>query len=216
MNKYDAYLFDWDGTLASTLEIWLDIIREQLGQHAVGVSDHEIVLKCLGRLQPGAQELGMPQTGLIAFKDRVGKIAGSRVPTAPLYPQAKEALETLRRQGKKLALISSSYRDILHAVVAQHGLTGLFDVIVSGDDVTHLKPHPESLHLAMRQLKAGAARTLMLGDSDKDLGAAQSAGTDSVLFYPKSHEAFYPLSELKAFQPTYTIHSWQELLDALQ
>lgn len=43
----------------------------------------------------------------------------------------------------------------------------------------------------------------MIGDSDKDLGAARNFGIDSVLFYPAEHKKFYDLEKLKELEPTY-------------
>ena len=84
-------------------------------------------------------------------------------------------------------------------------------VITDSGDIKH-KPHPDSLERARQKLGVPKTRTLMLGDSDKDLGAAQNDGLHSLLFYPPANEQFYDLATLQAFQPTYVIRSWQELI----
>jgi phosphoglycolate phosphatase-like HAD superfamily hydrolase len=56
----------------------------------------------------------------------------------------------------------------------------------------------------------------MLGDSDKDLQAAQNAKTDSLLFFPKEHHLFHDRGQLEGLQPTHVVTSWRELIDQLQ
>ena len=53
----------------------------------------------------------------------------------------------------------------------------------------------------------------MVGDTDKDLGAAANFGIDSMLFYPPEHEKFYPLEKLKGYNPTYVFDDFKKLLE---
>jgi phosphoglycolate phosphatase/pyrophosphatase PpaX len=55
-------------------------------------------------------------------------------------------------------------------------LSSYFDVVITGDDVTHPKPHPEGILLAMEQLRAKASDTIYVGDSDADILAGRAAG----------------------------------------
>ena len=53
----------------------------------------------------------------------------------------------------------------------------------------------------------------MIGDSDKDLGAARNFGIDSILFYPDEHRKFYNLEKLKELEPTFIIEDFKTILD---
>ena len=52
----------------------------------------------------------------------------------------------------------------------------------------------------------------MVGDSDKDLGAALNFGIDSILFYPESHSKFLQFRQIKKLKPTYIIDDFAEIL----
>ncbi|HMN20594.1 MAG TPA: HAD-IA family hydrolase [Ottowia sp.] len=59
----------------------------------------------------------------------------------------------------------------------------LFDsaaVIVSGDTTPHMKPHPASLHEAMRRAGVAAAHCIYVGDDERDMQAGRAAGVRTV------------------------------------
>jgi HAD superfamily hydrolase (TIGR01509 family) len=216
MKEYDAYLFDWDGTLGQTLALWLQIVRRTLDKYGIEATDKQIVRQVFGNARAGITGLGVPEKDLEhVFKEWDGTAQDAML-TVELYPQAKAVLEQLHARGKKLALITATIRPTVEKALAAHGMKGLFDVTVTGDEVTAHKPDPESLLTALGRLQVPKGRAVMLGDSEKDVRAAHNAGIDSVLFFPPQHKLFHTLEELQADKPTYMIRSWQEFLDQLQ
>jgi HAD superfamily hydrolase (TIGR01662 family) len=216
MKDYDAYLFDWDGTLAQTLEIWLKLMQSQLDKYGVQAADKEIVLKAFGRVENGVVELGLPQGKLESFIAELKVLAPQKIAEAALYPDVPEMLAVLKKQHKKLALITASFREVVDIVMTRHDLLETFDIVIAGEDAKVLKPDPEGLLLAAKHLGVDPRRSLMLGDSDKDLQAANNAGMDSLLFFPKQHELFHTKEELRKYDPRFVIGAWRELLDELQ
>lgn len=77
----------------------------------------------------------------------------------------------------------------------------------------HHKPHPEPLEKALRLLGGTKTGAVMIGDSDKDLGAANNTGVDSILFYPSEHKKFYNLARLKQLNPTYVVDDFRQVLE---
>lgn len=215
MEDYDVYLFDWDGTVSQTLDTWLAIFRAAYEPYNVQATDKEIVRQCFGRVRQGSLDLGIPEDKMDDVLAALRESGNKRIPAAPLYPDVAEVLRTLKKQGKQLALITATMREIITQTLAHHNLEDVFDVIVTGSEVSQHKPHPEGLLHAMKALSATKKRTVMLGDSDKDMGAANNAGVDSILFYPPQHRPFHTLRELRRDNPTHTIRSWQEMLQYL-
>jgi phosphoglycolate phosphatase len=56
------------------------------------------------------------------------------------------------------------------------GLSDLIQVVISRDDVSRIKPHPEGLLTAAKALDVAPGEALFIGDSRNDVGAARSAG----------------------------------------
>ena len=90
-----------------------------------------------------------------------------------------------------------------------------FTAIVAADDVTNHKPHPEPLEKALAALRGTKVKAVIIGDSDKDLGAANAFGIDSILFYPDEHKKFYNLAILEALNPTYIVSDFTEIIKTL-
>ena len=61
------------------------------------------------------------------------------------------------------------------------GLLDLFDTIVTRDDVTHPKPHPEPYLLAAHRLAVAPARCIALEDSHSGVRAAHAAGMQTIM-----------------------------------
>lgn len=91
-----------------------------------------------------------------------------------------ELLAELKGRGQRMAVVTSKRRLPLLRQMAQWDWKPLFDPIITPDEVTHGKPHPESLE----QLQALTGLTpkdiLMVGDTPFDLDMAKAAGVPSL------------------------------------
>lgn len=214
MKDYDAYLFDWDGTLSCTVEIWLEEIERQFAAYGLSITREENA-RHFGNLNSPLL-FGLPEDQLSEFQSGIDKAAQARLYACPLYDDATTVLNSLKSEGKKLALVTTAQPRTLEVTLKPHGLESLFDIIINAADVAVLKPDPEGINKALKHLGVGKDRALMLGDTDKDLLAAKNAGIDSLLFYPDSHKLLHSLEDLSAHNPRFTIGRWQELIDQLQ
>jgi len=93
-----------------------------------------------------------------------------------LYPDTLEMLGKLRNQGFKMALVSNVGKTSLQAAMENLGLSDLIQVVISRDDVSRIKPHPEGLLAAAKSLGVVPGEALFIGDSRNDVGAARRAG----------------------------------------
>lgn len=216
LKDYEVYLFDWDGTLVSSHDMWLEIIRSQLGPRDIYLSDEEIVRQLFGRYDTGMRELGFSDVEIDRLGTELETAAKQKYLLVELFPKAREVLETLKRQGKKQGLVTATFREVVDVAIGNHDLLDLFDVTVSGDEAVAQKPHPSGILIALKKLGIAPDRAIMCGDSPKDLLAGSNAGTDTLLFYPPEHETQHSLKELQVCNPTYTFRNWQEVLDRLQ
>ena len=73
-------------------------------------------------------------------------------------------------------LVTTASEANVRLVLDRYNLAGLFDVIVTGDDVIHHKPDPEAYQLALARLNTNAAECLAFEDSDVGRLSAQAAG----------------------------------------
>lgn len=210
MKQYQAYLFDWDGTLAQTLEVWLSIERDLYRKYGLSLTDSEIA-RSFGDWS-AAEKFGLKGESLMAFNRELPKIAHEAISKTPLYPHVSKVLNGIKDRGAKLALITSSVRETIDVVLAHNELVELFDLVVTADEVSEHKPHPEGILYVLESLGMAKDKAVMIGDSDKDLGAAQNAGVDSILFFPDSHRTFHDEKHLRKHNPTFVIDDLQKIL----
>ncbi|MBI5159729.1 HAD family hydrolase [Candidatus Micrarchaeota archaeon] len=91
-------------------------------------------------------------------------------------------LELLKqlKQSHCLALVTNR-RDSTHEAIKLFGFQGVFDVVITADDVANPKPSPEPILLALEKLATPASSALFFGDMDVDLEAGASAGVKTIL-----------------------------------
>ena len=145
--------------------------------------------------------------------EEADEIAKRELPNVELYPDALEVLEGLHNTGKKLCLITTSPHENIQHLLEKYNLHRLFHGVVAYEDTVKHKPHAEPIEKALELLEGTKEKAVMIGDSDKDLGAAQNAGIDSILFYPDEHKKFYSLETLKMHQPTHIVEDFRKVLD---
>ena len=91
-------------------------------------------------------------------------------------PHSIAVLDEVRQDGFRVALATMSYRDQTRAVLDVLGLTGVFEVIVTEDDVQHGKPDPEIYRLVAHLLGVPAAQCLVIEDTLAGVQSALAAG----------------------------------------
>ena len=108
-----------------------------------------------------------------------------------------ELLEELRARGQRMGVATSKRTVPLMRQMARLGWEAFFDPIITPDDVTHGKPHPESLELMQVRTGLGPEEILMVGDTPFDLDMARAAGVPSLAV----GHGFYPREALAACGP---------------
>jgi len=212
MKNYKYILFDWDGCLARTLQIWLAAYKSVSTKHNVHFSDKEIVDKVFGNWN-NLSELGIKNVD--EYVSNVLTMVGKELPNVELYDGAKELLDTLKNKGKILALLTSSKRQNVLPALKNNNLELYFEIVIAADDVENHKPHPEVIETALKKMNGNKGESIKIGDSHNDLEAANNAKIDSVLFYPPEHAVFYDFDNLKSYNPTHIISSLNDLSDIL-
>ena len=96
------------------------------------------------------------------------------------FPGIPELLRELQGRGMRMGLATSKRRVPVVRQLALFGWETLFDPIITPDEVTHAKPHPESLELMQARTGIPASEMVMVGDTSFDLDMARAAGVPSL------------------------------------
>jgi HAD superfamily hydrolase (TIGR01509 family) len=104
--------------------------------------------------------------------------------TSLLTIEINQALVSLLKHSKsnglKIGLVTSASSASVQRILHAHGLRSLFEVIITGDDVRHHKPHPEPYARAAEDLGVPPESCLVFEDSEVGIISASQAGAQVV------------------------------------
>jgi phosphoglycolate phosphatase len=215
--RFDAIVFDWDGTLFDSTAIIVRCIQEAVVQVGGAAPSREQaayviglnLMQALAHAAPDVPPEKYPQLGE-AYRQRWAQ----HVDDVSLFEGAVSMLQTLRARGHALAVATGKSRrgldDVLQREVEGVQLAQLFHASRTADQ-TAGKPDPLMLHELMAELDVPPDRMLMIGDTTHDLLLARNAGVASVgvSFGAHDHAAF------ESHEPLFVAHSMRELRDWL-
>jgi pyrophosphatase PpaX len=205
-----AVLFDFDGTLAPSLPLWLEAYHIALGTFSLTLSDEEVLRRCFFRdWCEVAADLGVCTEA--ELKLQVDRGLQQAFAAAALFPQARRIVEHCRERDLRTALVTSSPRSLIGAVAARLDVHHLFDFVICGDEVANYKPHPEPVLRTLQALGCKPREAIMIGDSTADVLAGKAAGTWTALFMPDDHHRFHNAERLRATEPDFIFETHDEL-----
>ncbi len=127
------------------------------------------------------------------------------------FPGALDAVRRLKSGGARLGIVTSKNRHGVELGLGLCGFDGLFDVIVTSDDLQASKPDPAPVRAALERLPAGPEGALFAGDSPHDIAAGRDAGTRTAacLWGP------FDRARLAEERPDFFVTSFPELADLI-
>jgi HAD superfamily hydrolase (TIGR01509 family) len=115
----------------------------------------------------------------------------------PLLPGVVELLDRLDAHRVPRAIATSSRREYVDTVFAPYGLMERFDFVLTADDVSHGKPHPEIFEKAVAQFGLPKSDVIVIEDSVAGLRAAVAAGVRCIIV-PHMHTPMDLVAEAHA------------------
>lgn len=117
-----------------------------------------------------------------------------------IYDGILELVEKLSKNFT-LAVATNANSDYAHKMLNHVGLGQYFETILGYDSVRNPKPHPEMVNKILEKHNISKEYAQLVGDSKKDIMAAQNAGVDWVLvnwgFSNHDNEAIETVEQLK-------------------
>ena len=191
MSTIRAVVFDLDGVIIDSEEVWEEVRRgyvAEYGREFLPDSQDRMMGMSTGEWSRHlAEEVGVPRTPEQVAADVLDRMAARYRSDLPLIPGSVEAV---RRIGSRftLALASSSARILIDQVLATAGLADAFAVTLSTEEVPRGKPYPDVYLTAAEKLGLTPAVCAAVEDSSNGLRSAAAAGM-TVIAVPNPHYA---------------------------
>ncbi len=209
--RWDAILFDLDGTLADTIELILASYRHTMRTHLGQALPDARWLSTIGRpLHDQLREFSRDELeaeAMLATYVTYQREIHDAMTRA--YPGVVAVLDALKVRGTSLAVVTSKRSAIAARTLACCEIDGHFDAVVCADHVERGKPDPEPVHRALELLGAVPERVLFVGDSPYDMLAGNGGGvrTAAALWGPYEEE------DLRHARPDFWVREVQDVLD---
>lgn len=131
--------------------------------------------------------------------------------SAKLIDGAMETIERLYHQGAKICLITSERRKNAQHIMDALGLSQYIHYLISRDDVTHFKPHPEPLEKAVALVGERIEDCAYIGESPFDI----QAGVASKVYTVGVPSGNYTREALEDCHPDIMVARISELLETV-
>jgi len=181
MSKFEAVIFDMDGTLLDSEEFALIIWTRALKEFGFNLKK-ETFVSMVGTSVDGSNKILQDTFGpsLSIEKLRVLKkemeLQALETETIACRNGAKEALEFLKQKNILFALATSTEKDRAIGRLRSSGLLKYFDVMLCGDEVKNQKPDPEIYLKVASLMKVDIKNTLIIEDSPSGVKGALNSG----------------------------------------
>ena len=176
----EAVLFDMDGVIIDSEPLWSIAEQQFLARRDLSYSP-----------QLKAAMMGLDSSEAVGFlikhynlQESVGDVVEERNQLiAGLFrqflkpiPYALQLVRSVRAAEIKTGLASSSPKELVDLALGRLNITGLFDFILSGDQVARGKPAPDIYLTASRELGVSHENCLVIEDAPHGVAAAKAAG----------------------------------------
>lgn len=211
---FRAAIFDFDGTLADSCDVWAQVDRDFFDARGLAYSpEYAETLALLGfedgaRYTVEAYGLAESPQEICDEWNRMGREHYTH--DVQMFPDALEYVRALKRQGILTAIATTNDPQVVSSMEPRVPMAGLFDTRVHGCEVAHhTKEHPDIFLEAARRLGVEPHECVVFEDHLMAIRTAQAAGMACAGHV--NGQATQPTDEIQA-QAGVIIKSWSELL----
>ncbi|MBX9571949.1 MAG: HAD family phosphatase [Candidatus Obscuribacterales bacterium] len=179
-----AVIFDVDGTLVDSVDLHAEAWRQafakygkninfQAARDQIGKGGNELMPHFFGKKELEQFGSEMKEFRAKLFKDKF-------IDKVKPFPEVRELLLRIKKEGKKIAVGSSAHKDELEHYLKIADIKDLVDITTSADDIERAKPHPDVFQFILRKLDLLPGDTIVVGDSPYDAEAAGKAQIQTI------------------------------------
>lgn len=185
MNNFQLYIFDLDGTILDSKEDIAISVNYALERVGISPRPSEEIVKFVGY---GAKKLiddlfpelpqGIREEILGHFREFY---SSNPVIKSTLYPRTEEIIQSLKKKGRHVAVVTNKYESISIDILKHFGIYEFIDMVVGADTTPEKKPNPLPVYYTLDRLNQREEYTVIIGDSETDVQTGKNAGISTCL-----------------------------------
>jgi HAD superfamily hydrolase (TIGR01509 family) len=170
-----AILFDLDGVLVDTYEVWFELLNEVARRHGYAPISADAYKQSWGQGIEVDVSLYYKRHTVEQIRDEYARYYGDFLHHLKVIEGAEQTLRSIKLPK---AVITNSPIGLARRALGLAKLDVHFQTVVGCDEVPRSKPAPDGVLEACRRLGVKPSEALLVGDSRFDEGAAKAAGVD--------------------------------------
>lgn len=183
-NMRYAYIFDFDGVLANSMEAHFSCYKQALKEVGVPIDKEQFHRQAgmtgLEQISYFAKKAGVAIDAKLVYA-RKREIWNEEQPVATPIDCNIDLMRTLQKTGHPVAIASGSSRASIVPIMKNLGIRA--DVLVSSEDVSRGKPSPELFFKAAEKLNVSPEYCIVVEDSDVGIEASLAGGMKALRFF---------------------------------
>jgi len=207
LKPFPYLIFDLDGTLIDSSDGVVEAVNYSLRMVRAPEQPPERIKRFIGFplsiMYPHFTDVPVAELHR-HFKVRA---AETMVASAVSLDGVDGTLRDLRGLGRGMAVATTKIRRHVDGILDKFGWRTLFDAVVGGDEVEHVKPAPDALRLVLQRLGADPRDALVVGDTINDIEAARAVPMKAIAV----ESPYGGRAEVEASRPDYAIKSVADL-----
>jgi HAD superfamily hydrolase (TIGR01509 family) len=195
LKRYKALILDLDGVLVDSEPIYFEAYKALLKEYGFDLKaayfDKMIGISTQQNLKDLADDFGLKlDIAIVDMQLEKLFLLSLKKMNVHASSEAWDLIRTAKEKGLLLGLCTSSSREIQVALLERifdsqenpQTSRGVFDVVITGDDVKHKKPHPEPYQKITTTLNIYPSDCLVVEDSEAGIVSAKDAGCRCAAF----------------------------------
>jgi phosphoglycolate phosphatase len=217
MSRFDAVLFDLDGTLIDSAPDLAGAANELRAAHGLPALPYAVFRPMVGSGARGmvgvAFDVGPQHERFIELRDDFLRLYEQRMTNETrVFDAMLPVLDALEQCQRPWGIVTNKAARFTDPLVRSLGLTPRAKAVVAGDTTPHSKPHPAPLLEAARRVGCEPAQCVYVGDDVRDVLAGRAAGMTTVVAGWGYHGAGDPI---EAWGAEYIVSQPADLLNLL-
>ena len=192
MQDFKAIFFDFDGTIADTVNGILSTMTATFEELSLPVPPQDEMRATIGMLLSDAlQKLGnLDDTQrALAVKTYQRLFREVELPNTRIFPGVADTLQNLRAKGVRMAIVTSRGIESLRLILSKNNILDYFDELVTRDNGFKPKPAPDMVNYLLQKMNLAPHEVLVVGDTTFDIDMGNAAGCKTCAVTYGNHTA---------------------------
>lgn len=192
MQNFKAIFFDFDGTIADTVNGILATMTATFKELDIPLPPADEMRATIGMLLGDAlQKLGNLDNARreLAVKTYQRLFSEVELPNTRIFPGVAQTLQQLRSKGVKLAIVTSRGIGSLRLILTKNSILEYFDELVTRDNGFAPKPAPDMVNYLLKKMNLAPHEVLVVGDTTFDIDMGNAAGCKTCAVTYGNHTA---------------------------